>query len=81
MKEHAFTLVLTTDPTEDDADRLYAIFNDGTVTTISGVPQVHFVRVAQSLEEAIGSAISDVRSAGLDVARVEMEPNAVLHAP
>lgn len=78
MKEHDFTLVLTTDPTEDDADTMYGTFQDGTISTVRGVPQVHFHREAGSLEEAIRSAIRDVRSTGIDVARVEIQPDAVL---
>ena len=77
MKEHQFTLILTSDPNEEQAEQLYATFDDGTISTIAGVPQVHFHRRAKSLEEAIRSAIGSVRSAGFDVARVEMEPNAV----
>jgi hypothetical protein len=77
MKEHDFTLILTADPNEDEADSLYGIFNDGTLSTIAGLPQIHFHREASSLEEAIRSAIADVRSAGFDVERVEMEPEAV----
>ncbi len=78
MKEHEFTLILVTDPSDDDADRLYATFNDGTIATVAGTPQIHFHREAASLEEAIRSAIGDVRAAGFDVSRVEMEPNALL---
>jgi hypothetical protein len=77
MKVHEFTLVLTADPDEDEADRMYGTFNDGTIVTIAGVPRIHFHREAPSLEEAIRSAIGDVRSAGFDVATVEMEPGAV----
>jgi hypothetical protein len=74
MKQHEFTLVLTTDPDDEQADRMYGTFDDGTIATIAGVPQIHFHRDAESLEEAIRSAIGDVRSVGFDVARVEMEP-------
>jgi hypothetical protein len=77
MKQHEFTLVLTADPDDEQADRMYGTFNDGTIATIAGVPQIRFHRDAGSLEEAIRSAIGDVRSTGFDVARVEMEPNAV----
>ena len=77
MKQHEFTLVLPDDPDEDDADRMYSIFGDGTISTVAGVPQVHFHREARSLEEAIRSALADIRSAGFRVARVEMEPDAV----
>ena len=76
MKQHEFTLVLTADPDDDQADRMYGTFDDGTIATVAGVPQIHFHRDADSLEEAIRSAIGDVRSVGFDVARVEMEPNA-----
>lgn len=51
------------------------MFNDGTISTIAGVPQIHFHREADSLEEAIRSAIGDVRSTGFDVERVEMLPD------
>ena len=77
MKEHEFTLILTADPNEEEADRLYGIFNDGTLATIAGVPQIHFHREAPSLEEAIGSAMANVRKAGFNVACVEIEPDVV----
>ena len=77
MKEHEFTLVLADDPDEEGADRLYGVVSDGTISTIAGVPQIHFHREARSLEEAIRSALSDVGSAGFRVARVEIEPDAV----
>lgn len=76
MKEHAFTLVLTADPNEAEADKMYGTFNDGTIT-IAGVPQIHFHRKAAWLEEAIRSAVGDVRSVGFDVAHVKMEVAAV----
>ena len=74
MKPHDFTLILTADPTEEESDRLYSIFNDGTLVTAAGVPQIHFHREAPSLEDAIGSALAQVRKAGFDVVRVKIEP-------
>ncbi len=74
MKPHDFTLILTADPTEEESDRLYGIFNDGTLVTAAGVPQIHFHREAPSLEDAIGSALAQVRKAGFDAVRVEIEP-------
>lgn len=41
------------------------------------VPQIHFHRKTPSLEEVIGSALVNVRKAGFDVIRVEIEPNVV----
>ncbi len=56
MKTYEFTLILTADPNQEEADRLYSVFDDGTITTVDGVPQIHFHREAFSLESAIGSA-------------------------
>jgi hypothetical protein len=75
MKEHEFTLILVNEPDEEQSDKLYGKVDDGTIATIAGVPQIHFHRQATSLEEAIRSAIVDVRSAGFDVQRVEMQPD------
>ena len=80
MKDHEFTLILGSDPSEDEADTLYGIFADGTISTVAGVPQIHFHRESTSLEEAIRSAIADVRRGGVDVQRVELEPGSVLQS-
>ena len=74
MKVHEFTLILTVDPNEEESDRLYSVFDDGTLATIAGVPQIHFHREASLLEEAIDSALEAVKKAGFDVVRVEIEP-------
>lgn len=42
MKEHEFTLILTGDPTGEEAGRVYGILNDGTLSTTAGVPQIAF---------------------------------------
>ena len=78
LKEHEFTLILTAEPAEEEADSLYGVCSDGTLSTIAGVPQIHFHREATSLEKAICSAIADVRAAGFGVERVEIEPEAVM---
>ncbi|MCY3792638.1 MAG: hypothetical protein OXH63_27975 [Gemmatimonadetes bacterium] len=77
MKVHEFTLVLTADPNEEESALLYSIFNDGTIVTMAGVPQIHFHREASSLEDAIASAMVHVRKAGFDVVRVKIEPLSV----
>ena len=78
VKIREFTLILTSIPGEKEADDLYGIFDDGTISTIAGTPQIHFHREAGSLEAAIRAAIQDVRSAGFDVVRVEWEPDTIL---
>lgn len=80
MSEQEFTLVLANDPSEEEADKLYAAFQDGTISTIAGVPRIDFHREAETLVDAIRSAIDDVRSAGLDVVRVEIEPGVVVQS-
>ena len=74
MRVHEFTLILTADSNEEESARLYSIFNDGTLVTLAGVPQIHFHREAPSLEDAIRSALAQVRKAGFDAVRVEVEP-------
>ena len=80
MREHEFTLILSADPNEEDASRLYEVFNDGTLSTIAGSSKIQFHRQADSLEQAIRSAIGDVRSTGLDIESVELEPDTVSQA-
>lgn len=80
MTEHEFTLILSVEPDEEQADRLYSIIDDGTLCSVAGVPQIHFHRQAGSLVEAIRSAIADVRRAAFDVIRVEIAPDAVQQA-
>ena len=75
-----FRLVLKTKPTEAKADKFYGICTDGTLAISAGVGHVRFHRAADSLEEALRSALADVHAAGLTVKRVEMEPDAVLLA-
>lgn len=48
MKAHAVTLVLTTEPSEEEAGKLSGGCDDGTLSTIAGVLQIHFQRAALS---------------------------------
>lgn len=77
---YTFTLILDAGPLDDQAERLHAILNDGTLATVAGVPRIHVHREAASLVDAIRAAIADVRRAGLDVIRVEIAPDAVQQA-
>lgn len=77
MKDHEFTLILKTDPNDSVAEKMYGIFQDGTLSTIAGLAQIDFSREADHLETAIRSAIADVRSAGIEVERVELQPEAL----
>jgi hypothetical protein len=80
MHKYEFTLILgePLELTDDIADALFAAgCDDGTPGTCNGVFSIDFHREAASLEEAIRSAIEDVRTAGYEVARVEIEAEAV----
>ncbi len=75
---HEFTLILTADLNEEESNRLYQAFDDGTLVTSVDVPKICFHREAPSLEEAIGSALVNVKPAGFDVLRVEIEPEVMI---
>ena len=80
MTRYEFTLILlgSLELTEDIADALFeAGCDDGTPGTCNGVFSIDFHRDANSLEEAIRSAIGNVNSAGYEVARIEIEADAV----
>ena len=62
------------DLTEQIADQLFeAGCNDGTPGTCDGVFTIDFRRNSNSLEDAIHSAISNVKIAGYEVERVDIE--------
>lgn len=80
MKKYDFTLVLSgsLELSEEIAEALFgAGCDDGTPGTSEGVFLIDFHREANSLEEAIQSAIANVKSAGYDVERVEIEAGAL----
>ena len=80
MVECEFTLVLKGSPelTEEIADQLFeAGCDDGTPGTCDGVFSIDFHRRACTLEEAINSAIANVKSAGYEVEQVEIEAGAM----
>jgi hypothetical protein len=80
MHKYEFTLILaeSLELTDGLADALFdAGCDDGTPGTCNGVFSIDFHREAASLEEAIRSAIENVRTAGYEVTRVEIEAEAV----
>ena len=79
MQSHEFTLVLSIgEVTDEECNALYeAGCDDGTISTSARVTRIDFCRDAPTLEEAIRSAIGNVNAAGLQVARVEIEADAI----
>lgn len=81
MTQYEFTVILQGSPdlTEEMADALFAAgCDDGTPGSCHGVFSIDFHREANSLEEAIRSAMADIRMAGFQTARVEMAAEAML---
>lgn len=77
---YEFTIILKGSPelTEEIADELFAAgCDDGTPGTCAGVFSIDFHREGASLEQAIASAIADVKSAGHEVDRVVIDAEAV----
>ena len=70
---HEFRLILAgvEELTPDLADALYQAFDDGTAGSCAGEVTIDFHREAASFQQAVQSAIEDVRKAGLQLARVE----------
>ena len=76
--EFVVTLAKGTEHSDELVETLYeAGCDDGSVWSCAGVVQIGFTRQADSLEEAIRSAIADVQKSGCIVARLEMEPEAL----
>lgn len=81
MKTYEFDVVLDgiSEITPDHADALFAAgCDDGTPASCNGVAWIHFDREAASLEEAIRSAYTQVRSSGLVIAKIELAANATI---
>lgn len=80
MKTYEFDVVLkdTNEVSDDQADALFAAgCDDGTPASGDGMAWVHFDREASSLEEAIRSAVAQVRAAGFKASKVELDVNLV----
>jgi hypothetical protein len=71
---HEFTLILSIPNVSDE--QCNALFeagcDDGTISTSQGVTRIDFDREAATLEDAIRSAIANVKAAGLQAIRVEL---------
>ena len=74
MRQYDFTLIFaeSLELTPDLADALFAAgCDDGTPRTGNGVLFVDFHREAATLEDAIRSALENVRTVGYEIVRVE----------
>lgn len=71
MGVHVFTVVLNRQPTEEEMDRLFeAGCDDAMIGYERGLPVAQFDREAQTLADAIVSAVRALESVGLTAVRV-----------
>lgn len=76
MQTYEFDLILAdvSEVTDADADALFAAgCDDGTPASSEGAAWIHFDRESFSLEDAIRSALAQLRLAGFGVSRVELD--------
>ena len=80
MTKYKFTLILKgqLELTEKISDELFkAGCDDGTPGICNGVLSIDFHREGNSMEAAIRSAIANVESAGYEVEKAEIAPEAM----
>jgi len=80
MTKYEFSLILKgpLELTEEIADQLFASgCDDGTPAMYEGTFSIDFHRKAASLETAVRTAIDNVRATGIEVERVELQPEAL----
>ena len=80
MRTFEFVVTLAEGPEHSDGlvEALYeAGCDDGSIWSSAGVVQIGFTRQAESLEEAIRSAVADVQKAGCTVVRLQIGPEAL----
>ena len=81
MTKYDFRVILdgTIELTEDIADKLFESgCDDGTPMTCGGVFVIDFHRYAHDLDEAVRSAIANVKTAGYNVIRVKNNADLLL---
>jgi hypothetical protein len=82
MIEQRFSVILKCkDPISDEVvEQLYGQCDDATAGSCDRVGHVHFDRPVALLNEAIVSAIADLRACGLEVERIEIDPEDLVDA-
>ena len=81
MKNYEFDIILSgaSEITDEQADALFAGgCDDGTPACSNDMAWIHFDREALSLEEAIHSAVMQIRSAGFAVSKIELDVKSVI---
>ncbi len=77
MKIHRFTAILDRSPDFDQTDALYGKIDDATIACCDGVGEMLFHREAETLEQAMQTAVVQIQAAGFGVDHLEVETDAV----
>lgn len=74
-RKHEFTILVKSigDAQEKYADKLYSICGDAMLGRQGGSDFIDFVRKAPKFEEAVTSALQDVRKAGMTPIRIKLD--------
>ena len=78
MRQYRFTLILASDPTEAQIDRLYGVFQGAVLSGVqAGIPYLDCTIAAASFEEAVRHVLKPVRAEGISVERVEVDSDSL----
>ena len=74
---HNFTFVLTgiSELTIEVGDAIYAVIEDASLWSEGPANYLSFHREAETLGDAVGSAMKDIQRAGYGVSRIAIEPD------
>ena len=78
MRLYRFTLILASDPTEEQVDRLYGSFQGDVLSGVqAGVCYLDCTLEAPTFDEAVRRALKPVRAEGLIVERIEVDSDSL----
>ena len=79
MRTYHFELVLKAPTTDLDDERLFDRFKGCVSTAVSnGAPMLYLHLAASSMDHAVREAIAGTRELGLEVRRIELDPDVFL---
>ena len=79
-----FEFTITIEQYVDDLDAIDAFYGktaDASVAASEGKTLIHFDREADSLDEALRSAVADIQDAGWRVSQITIQPDCLLPLP
>ncbi len=78
MRQYRFTLILASDPTEAQVERLYGSFQGEILSGVqAGVPYLDCTIAAASFDEAVRHVLKPVRAKGINIERIEVDSDSL----